>query len=504
MMDYTNIVRRRLVSGVCRMDRWGEQSEEIQRGQLGALLRMAGDTEVGRRYGFDSLRSYADFARTLPEVEYEDIRSDVMRMIHGEKNVLWPGRCRYFAQSSGTSGGPSKYIPVTSDSLHLNHLAGAAFSVGSYLRLRPESRLFSGKNLVLGGSFANTLGSEAGHARVGDLSACLISRTPMLASLFRTPPRHIALMPDWEQKLPAIVEATARENVTGLSGVPSWMLAVLRGVLELRGTGRIADVWPDMEVFFHGGIAFGPYRRRYDEIFAGCDMHYIENYNASEGFFAAQTDFADPAMTLLIDAGVFYEFKDTDTGRIMPLWEVEEGHTYALYITGVNGLWRYAIGDTVRIEHLHPLRITIAGRTRSFINAFGEELMEQNAETAIAEACAATGASAADYTAAPVYAAADTPGRHQWLIEWEGEAPDIEAFRRELDSSLRRINSDYAAKRGAGGIFMSEPEIVSLPRGTFARWLETTGSRRLGGQRKVPRLRNDRSIADSILALISH
>lgn len=502
-MDWTAIARRILAPRADRFALWPERTEDIQRAQLNSLLRRAEHTIIGKRYAFSDIRSYSEFAKRVPTCEYEDIRADVMRMIRGEKDILWHGRCRYFAQSSGTSGGRSKYIPVTPDSFQLNHYACAADSVGTYLSLNHQSRLFSGKGLILGGSFANTLGQEAGHAHVGDLSACLIDHTGPLASLFRAPSRNVALLADWTEKLPAIVHDTMRENITSLSGVPSWMLAVLNTLLKESGGPEIGEIWPNLEVFFHGGIAFGPYRRQYEELTQNHPIHYLENYNASEGFFAIQTEFSDRWMTLLIDRGVFFEFAPISGGDPIPIWEVEEGKTYALYITAPNGLWRYGIGDTVRIETLHPVRISIAGRTKSFINAFGEELMEQNADTALAAACEATGAAIADYTAAPVYATKTSTGRHQWLIEWTRAPQDIDTFAEALDSALRSVNSDYDAKRSAGGVFLSPPEITIAPAGLFARYLSTNGSKRLGGQRKVPRLRNDRSVIDPLLKLIT-
>ncbi len=501
-MDWTAIARRILASRADRFALWPERTEDIQRAQLDNLLRRAERTVVGHRYDFADIRSYADFASRVPTCEYEDIRADVMSMIHGASDVLWPGKCRYFAQSSGTSGGRSKYIPVTTDSFRINHYACAADSVGTYLSLNPQSRLFSGKGLILGGSFANTLGEEAGSAHVGDLSACLIDHAGALASLFRAPSRNVALMADWTEKLPAIVHDTMRENITSLSGVPSWMLAVLNTLLKESGSEDINEIWPNLEVFFHGGIAFGPYRRQYEELTRNLPIHYLENYNASEGFFAIQTEFSDRWMTLLIDRGVFFEFAPLGGGDPVPIWEVEAGRTYALYITAPNGLWRYGIGDTVRIETLHPVRISIAGRTKSFINAFGEELMEQNADTALAAACEATGAAIADYTAAPVYATQTSTGRHQWLIEWTRPPRDTHAFTEALDNALRRVNSDYDAKRSAGGVFLAEPEITSAPPGLFARYMASSGNGRLGGQRKVPRLRNDRSVIDPLLKLI--
>lgn len=479
-------------------------TEKAQMRILRQLLRRARHTLVGRRYGFGAIGSYRQFASALPLSEYEDIRPDVMRMVAGEADILWPGHCRRFAQSSGTSGGKSKYIPVTDDGLRHNHYDGAAVSVAQYLSLYPDSRLFAGKALILGGSFANELNITAPDICVGDLSATLIDRINPLVNFFRVPGKDIALMPDWNKKLPALAKAAMHCDITNISGVPSWFMTVLRTVVEEAGATTIHDVWPNLEVFFHGGIAFGPYRDQYRAITAPARMRYCENYNASEGFFAAQDTREGGSMRLITDAGVFFEFvRPEDIGdphaRAVPAWEVEPGRTYAMTISSCNGLWRYIIGDTVRIESVEPLRISIAGRTNSFINAFGEEVMVWNADEALARACRRTGAAAADYTAAPVYASCGTKGHHQWLIEWTTPpACGNEAFADILDSELQAVNSDYQAKR-AGNIFLARLELTEAPQGLFDRWLASTG--KLGGQRKIPRLCNDRHIIEKILAL---
>lgn len=480
-------------------------TERVQRRVLAQLLGEARQTAVGVGYGFDTIASYADFASRVPMCRYEQIRPMVMRMVAGEPDVLWPGRCLRFAQSSGTSGGKSKYIPVTDASLRRNHYRGGALAVAAYLDSVPHSRLFGGKSLILGGSFANELSDVPPDVCVGDLSATLIDRINPAVNLLRVPAKKIALMADWKAKLPALAQAALHADVTNISGVPSWFMTVLRTVLELAGADNIHQVWPHLEVFFHGGIAFGPYREQYEAITDPSKMHYVENYNASEGFFAVQDDPSTHAMRLLLDAGVFYEFVPVEhmgdaDAPLLPAWEVEAGRTYALVITSCNGLWRYLIGDTVTVESTSPLRVTIAGRTNSFINAFGEELMVWNADKALAEACRRTGAAVSNYTAAPVYAACGTRGHHQWLIEWDEEPScGTEAFADILDAALQAVNSDYQAKR-SGGIFLARLELTTAPRGTFDRWLASTG--KLGGQRKIPRLANDRHIIDSVLSLI--
>lgn len=513
MIDLTPFVRRRFVRQAERMDEWGAESAAIQAHQLRSLLMGAISTETGHEYRFDEIASeYTShgllgcFTSRVPVTDYEEIRPKVMRMIRGERDVLWPGVCRDFAQSSGTSGAKSKYIPVTPRALKQNHYAGASDAVASYLRLVPSSRLFSGKALILGGSFANELdlSETTSGVRVGDLSATLISRTPFFAELFRVPSRKVALMADWNAKLPAIIEAAAGQNITNLSGVPSWFLVLLRRLMKEKGISSLHEIWPNLEVFFHGGISFRPYRAQYESFTDSSRMHFLENYNASEGFFAVQTDFGNDAMTLLIDRDVFYEFaplqKDGSFGDPVDISGVEKGKIYSLIVTTSAGLWRYAIGDTVEIVSAAPVRIRIAGRTRSFINAFGEELMEHNAEAAIAAAAAATGTSVANYTAAPLYAAEGRKGRHQWLVEWNVAPTSAEQFAALLDAELQHVNSDYQAKR-SGDIFLDAPLVTTARPGLFDEWLASSGNCKLGGQRKVPRLANDRSIIDRMIAL---
>ena len=499
MMDFTPIARHFLAKRAARTDRWAAEGEDIQRAQLAWLLSHGGNTAYGRAVGLDGCNGYEAFRERVPLVDYEPLRPYVMRMIRGERDVLWRGQCLRYAQSSGTSGGKSKYIPVTADSLRRNHYPGASDSVAHYLRATPGSRMFSGKGFILGGSFANELHEEdiARGVRIGDLSATLIDRIPAGAGMFRVPSKRIALMPDWEEKLPALANAALRCNITNISGVPSWFLTVIRTVLQMTGAERITDVWRNLEVFFHGGIAFSPYREEYARLCDPAQMHYVETYNASEGFFASATSPGDREMLLQIDSAVFYEFLPLGGDSPIPLWEVQQGKVYELIITAANGLWRYRIGDTVRIESTAPVKITIAGRTKSFINAFGEEVMEYNADDAIASAMRLTGARIANYTVAPVYARNGERGCHQWIIEWLTPPMDTAAFAAELDRRLQEVNSDYQAKR-SHGIFLAPPQVVTVPAGTFDRWLETHGNGKLGGQRKIPRLSNDRRIAEQL------
>ena len=503
MFNFTPLVRSHFLDRLQEHVRYINHADAVQQGELVRLIEKAALTRIGRKYDFSSIRTYRQFASTLPLYSYEDLRPQIMRMVNGIKDELWPGRCVNFAQSSGTSDGRSKYIPITGESFRWNHYVGASDVVSHYLNLNPGSRIFSGKAFILGGSFANNLQLKPG-TRVGDLSANLIENMNPLANLMRIPGKEVALMENWSEKLPRLVEAAIGQNVTNLSGVPSWFLTVLREILDKTGKSCIHDVWPNLEVFFHGGIAFEPYRHQYEEICDMSRMHFLDTYNASEGFFAVQSDWSSEAMLLLLDVGVFYEFlpieeSDSEMPEVYPIWEIEAGRTYELIITAANGLWRYRVGDTVTNEQLNPVKITIAGRTRSFINAFGEELMVHNADHAITMAAQQTGAEVLNYTAAPVYSQGGKKGHHQWLIEFEREPADKDRFMQLLDNHLREVNSDYDAKR-SGDIFLAAPSLVVAPGGLFDRWLASTG--KLGGQRKVPRLSNNRTIIEQMLKLL--
>lgn len=504
-MNFTPIARQIMLPRAKRTDKWATDMQSLQLSQLKDLVKTARHTEIGKKYDFTGILEsddlYETFSRHVPLVEYDDIRADVMRMINGETDVLWPGKCLDFAQSSGTSGGRSKFVPITPRSLSRCHYAGASDCVAHYLRQVSDSRLFAGKAFVLGGSFATELKPLNPHVRIGDLSATLINKINPVANLFRVPDKRTALLPDWNEKLPKLVEASRNADITNISGVPSWFLTVIKEVMLRENVHNISEVWPNLEVFFHGGISFEPYREIYKTITDEMKMHFMETYNASEGFFAVQNDMSDPSMLLIIDNDVFYEFIDVmkQDSDPVPAWEVKEGRIYELVITSSNGLWRYRIGDTVRICRTSPLKIRIAGRTKTFINAFGEELMEDNAEHAVAAACRDTGASVRNYTAAPVFATGNSKGRHQWLIEWIDAPSDIGLFAESLDKHLREVNSDYDAKR-SHSLFLDPPLVNTVPDGTFDRWLSTVGSGKLGGQRKIPRLSNDRKIVNDIIA----
>ena len=501
-MSITSIIRPFLVKRAGRLDRYATQTADIQQRVLQQLLSKAADTEYGQRFGFDSIRSYDDFAQRVPLNSYEELKGYIDRMRHGEKHVLWPGQVQWYAKSSGTTNDKSKFIPVSKQCLHDTHYAGGTDAVCLYLRNNPKSRLFDGRALILGGSHAPNYNLP--HSLVGDLSAILIEHINPLVNLVRVPSKRVALLADFEEKRDLIARRAMQCRITNLSGVPSWMMAVITRVLEFSGKDTLDQVWPHLEVFFHGGVAFTPYREQYQRLIPSQGMHYMETYNASEGFFGLQNDPADPAMLLMIDYGVFYEFIPLEeVGRpdahALPLWQVECDRQYAMVISTSGGLWRYQIGDTVRFTSTEPYKFVISRRTKSFINAFGEELVVDNAEKGLQEACRLTGARVSEYTAAPVFM--DNAGRcrHQWVVEFDKAPADTEAFARCLDEALQRINSDYEAKRYKD-ITLQRLELISAPRGLFNEWLKSRG--KLGGQHKVPRLSNNRDIIEQVLAFM--
>lgn len=503
MLNFTPIFRSALHRMVPSEPMTAVRTRDCQQRQWEWLMANGRRTLYGEQHRFSETDSYDEFAARVPVVEYPAIRELIMRMVNGERDILWRGVTRRFAQSSGTSDGKSKYIPLTEDSLRRCHYHGSTAVVAHYMNLYPDSRLFSGKAFILGGSYGNALHLNPG-VKVGDLSAHLIDGINPLVNLFRVPSKHTALIENWTEKLPRLVEESMHADVTNISGVPSWFMTVIKEVIRRAGATTIHDVWPNLEVFFHGGISFEPYRREYDLLTDPSRMRYLETYNASEGFFAVQTTH-DPAqgMELLMDNGTFYEFLPLDSigdphPRALRSWEVEPGKVYALAITSCNGLWRYLIGDTVKVLSTEPVRIAIAGRTRHFINAFGEELMVFNADEALRRTAEKTGCHVVNYSACPVFAQGGHRGCHQWLIEFSTPPQDVSLFAAELDKALAEVNSDYQAKR-AGNIFLDPPMITVAHPGVFDRWLAMTG--KLGGQRKVPRLSNDRTIMDAMLKL---
>ena len=475
--------------------------DELQHSVLKYLILKGKETEYGRNHMFDSMDDYDSFAKNIPINTYEELKGDIDRMRHGEQNVLWPGLVKWYAKSSGTTNDKSKFIPVSNAGLHNIHYKGGADVVAFYLRNNPNSRLFDGKSLILGGSHSPNYNVEG--SLVGDLSAILIENINPIVNLFRVPRKRTALLSDFELKRDRIAHECLKSNVTNISGVPSWMLSVLVRVLEISGKKHIEDVWPNLEVFFHGGIAFTPYRKQYEEIITSPKMHYMETYNASEGFFGIQDDPKHKSMLLMLDYGVFYEFIPLeDVGKpdavAIPLSAVELNKNYAMVITTSCGLWRYMIGDTVTFTSKKPYKFIITGRTKSFINAFGEELIQDNAEQGLAYACDQTGAQVLEYTAAPVYMDENAKCRHQWLIEFSKEPDDLQRFSDLLDRRLQEINSDYEAKR-FHDVTLQHLEVVKARTGLFNDWMKAKG--KLGGQHKVPRLSNSRKNMDELLEM---
>lgn len=484
------------------MNSFLNNGEMIQRKLLSSLTTTAQNTEIGRKYGFSEIKeNYRLFAERVPVIDYEGLKPYVERMLAGEQNLIWSSNIEWFAKSSGTTNDKSKYIPVSKEALRDCHYKGGKSSVASYFNLNPKSRLFDGKALILGGS--HEISNFEGGYRCGDLSAILIQNIPQLANYVRVPSKDIALMSEWESKLEKIAATTVNENVTSLSGVPSWFMVLIKKILHDNGKQYLTEIWPNLELFFHGGISFAPYREQYKHLIPSDKMFYIETYNASEGFFAVQNSLDERTMLLLIDLGIFYEFIplseiDSDNPKVLPYWEVEKGENYALVITTNSGLWRYVIGDTVKVESVNPVKITISGRVKHFINAFGEELMVANADKGLAKACSETGAVISNYTAAPVFMSEGSRGRHQWLIEFDREPSSLEEFANILDASLQDINSDYEAKRYKG-IALDRLEVVVARKGLFEDWLRLKG--KLGGQHKIPRLSNERNYIEDMLKL---
>ena len=482
-MNLTSIVGKTFLSRQKELSRHQTEGTALQQSVFEHLIAAGRQTEYGRQHGFNSINNYDDFARLVPQNSYEELKGDIDRMRHGEANVLWPGRVKWYAKSSGTTNDKSKFIPVSEEGLKHIHYRGGKDVVAFYLQNNPQTRMFDGKGLILGGSHQPNYNVH--HSLVGDLSAILIENINPLANLIRVPKKQTALLSDFEVKRDRIARETMHQNVTNLSGVPSWMLSVLVRVLELSGAKTLDEVWPNLEVFFHGGIAFTPYRHQYEQIIRSPRMHYMETYNASEGVFGIQNDPTDHAMLLMLDYDVFYEFVPRDElnqhvrTHVVPLEGVEVGRNYAMMISTSCGLWRYMIGDTIMFTEKNPYKFIITGRTKYFINAFGEELIMDNAERGLAYACEQTGAEVLEYTAAPVFMDEHAKCRHQWLIEFARAPKDIGEFEQILDKKLQQLNSDYEAKR-SHDITLQHLEVIVARKDLFNDWLKMKG--KLGGQ----------------------
>jgi len=480
-----------------RIEQWASDPIAAQREVLQDLITHGQYTEFGRKYGFNQLFNIRKFKETVPIHEYEDLKPYIDRIMQGEENVLWNTPVNWFAKSSGTTSEKSKFIPITKESLEDCHFQSAKDVLTMYYNNRSESDLLTGKGLVIGGS--HQISPINDDMQYGDLSAVLLQNTPIWANWIRTPELSIALMDEWEAKIEKMALHTIQEDVTSISGVPTWTLILIKRILEITGKQTLKEVWPNLELYIHGGVSFTPYRTQFQKLIGeGC--HYLEMYNASEGFFAAQVSPEDEGMLLFTENGIFYEFMPvSEYGKPNPktigLKDVEIGQHYAIIISTNGGLWRYLVGDTVQFISKFPFKLKVTGRLKQYINAFGEELIADNADKAIAIACEQTQSVVKDYTAAPIYFGENSPGAHEWLIEFEQMPDSLEAFRSSLDSALKQLNSDYEAKRHRD-MALTMPVVHSLPQGVFNEWLKQKG--KLGGQHKVPRLSNERIFVEEI------
>jgi hypothetical protein len=483
-----------------RIENWSRQPVAVQREVLQELVTEAQYTEFGKRYNFSGLFSLREFKKNVPIHEYDDLKPYILRMMDGEENILWNTPINWFAKSSGTTSDKSKFIPISEESLQDNHFKASKDLLTTYYNNFPGSDLLTGKGLVIGGS--HQLNKMNEEIQYGDLSAVLMQNTPFWGQWLRTPELKIALLDEWETKIEQLAHTTADENVTSLAGVPTWTLILLKRILEIKGKSTIKEVWPNLELYINGGVSFVPYREQFDKIFGG-KVNYLEIYNASEGFFAAQQSPEDDGMLLFTEHGIFYEFMPVEEyGKKDPqtlgLNKVVTGQNYALVISTTGGLWRYLVGDTIQFTSLDPYKIKVTGRIKHYMNAFGEEVIVDNADHAIAEASERTGAIVNDYTAAPIYFSEHSNGAHEWLIEFEQQPNSLPEFITELDNALKNCNSDYEAKRHKN-IALRLPVVHALPKGTFTEWLRSKG--KLGGQHKVPRLSNERTIIEEIFSL---
>ena len=478
---------------------------EVQREVLIDLVDTAKNTSYGRKYGFKDVKNVNTFKSQVPVVAYEDLFPYIERLMKGRQNLLWPSEIKWFAKSSGTTNARSKFIPVSQEALDDCHYKGGKDMLSIYFRNNPETKLFTGKGLTIGGSHqVNQLDKNA-NSHYGDVSAVIMKNLPLWAQFVRTPKLDIALMDEWEEKIERMAEITYRENVTSISGVPTWTIVLLQRILEMTGKSDIMQVWPNLELFAHGAVAFKPYKKVFEKLIPSKDMHYLETYNASEGFFGIQDQPDSDELLLMLDYGIYYEFIPLDhigdeSDSTIGLEEVEVGKNYAMVISTNAGLWRYKIGDTIKFTSLSPFRVKISGRTKHFINAFGEELIIENAEKAITMACSTTNAEIDNFTAGPRYLDGHQKGGHEWIVEFSKLPDDLEKFKVCLDKNLREINSDYDSKRYKD-LALEAPIVHSVPQGTFYQWMKKRG--KLGGQNKVPRLANNREYLEDILEMMS-
>ncbi len=481
-----------------RIEQWINNPIATQRDVLQDLVTHGQFSEFGRIYAFDKLFNIRDFKKTVPISEYDDLKPYIERLMEGENNLLWNTPANWFAKSSGTTSEKSKFIPITQESLTNCHYQASKDVLTMYYNFNPDSDLLTGRGLVIGGSHQMSLLNN--DIQYGDLSAVLLQNAPVWASWIRTPDLSIALLDEWEDKLEQLAMNTIYENVTSISGVPTWTLLLIKRILLMTGSKTLKDVWPNLELYIHGGVSFVPYREQFKRL-VGDDVKYMEIYNASEGFFAAQDSPDADGMLLLLNHGIFYEFMPieeygSNDPKTIGLNDVEIGKQYALIVSTNGGLWRYLVGDTIQFTTTYPFRIKVTGRLKHFINAFGEEVMVENTDKAITIACKKEGVVVSDYTAAPVFFSDCDNGCHEWLVEFEKAPTNMAEFTYELDCALKSVNSDYEAKRHKD-IALRMPIVKALPKNTFNNWLYSKG--KLGGQHKIPRLSNDRKLIEEIL-----
>ena len=493
------VLKQRLKS----ITEWKDYPLDAQAKVFQQLTGFARETEFGKKYDFSSIRYPEEFKARIPLQDYDTLKPFINRMIEGESNILWPTDIKWFAKSSGTTSDVSKFIPVSDEAFEDCHFRGGMDLLSTYINGNINSKIFNGKGLIVGGSHkVNQLNQ---FSSFGDLSAVLMQNLKFYAQWYRTPELNVALMDDWEQKVEILARKTIADDVTNISGVPTWTIVLIKKLFEISGKSNLREIWPNLELYIHGGVSFEPYRNQFRQLIAGDQMNYFETYNASEGFFAFQMDGNDRDLLLHLNNGIFYEFLPIseygkENAKTLQLHEVRENENYGLVISTNAGLWRYLIGDTVRFTSLRPYKIVVSGRLKHFINAFGEEVIVDNTDRAIADASRETNSVVSDYTVAPVYLTFNEKGAHEWFIEFETEPSDLDLFKSVLDQSLRNHNSDYDAKRQKD-LALQLPIIHSIPKGSFYEWLKLKN--KVGGQHKIPRLSNNRIIAEELLAMIS-
>lgn len=498
-----NIINWYLRNRVSRIEAFLKDPKKTQEDWFRYLMEQAALTKFGKAHDISKDIAYRDYVNQLPLFEYEQKQPYIERMLHGEPDVLWPGKIEWFSKSSGTTSSRSKLIPVSTENLETSHIRGPKDTLSFYAQLKPNNALFRGSAIVMGGTHEVYDVNAGTHC--GDVSAIMMEHMPVLGKWMVIPDVETALMAEWEEKIAKIAKAAAQSNITNLSGVPTWTIVLFRKILEITGKSNLLEVWPDFELFIHGGVSFAPYIEQFKQFFPGDQVSYLEVYNASEGYFAAQREFGDDGMLLLLDNGVFYEFVPmnqygSSNPGIIPLSEVQTDISYAMVITTNAGLYRYVIGDTVRFTSLTPYKIRITGRTKQFLNVFGEEVIVENADKALFQACEKHRAVVSEYTVGPKFLQKEEKGAHEWVVEFEKSPIDFNAFAHDLDLNLQLLNSDYEAKRYRN-MALEELQLHPVPTNTFLKWMKNRN--KLGGQNKVPRLSNSREYLESILEMVN-